>query len=34
MPAAPGPFDFRRSAELAGSSYHRTAAWLADEVLR
>ncbi len=34
MPAAPGPFDFRRSAELAGSSYHRTAAWLAEEVLR
>ncbi len=30
-PEAPGPFDFRRSAELSHSSYRRTAAWLAED---
>ena len=28
-PAAPGPFDFRRSASLAGAAYRRTKVWLA-----
>lgn len=30
-PEAPGPFDFRRSGQLARDAYRRTQQWLADE---
>lgn len=33
-PTAPGPFDFRRSTQLAQSAYQRTSSWLAEGVLR
>lgn len=31
-PEAPGPFDFRRSGQLAREAYHRTQQWLAHEL--
>ena len=31
-PLAPGPFDYRRSAELAGKAYRRTKQWLSEEL--
>jgi NTE family protein len=32
QPPAPGPFDYRRSAELAEQAYRRTRQWLSEEV--
>jgi hypothetical protein len=31
-PLAPGPFDYRRSAELAEQAYRRTKQWLNEEL--
>jgi len=31
-PEAPGPFDFRRSGQLARDAYRRTQEWLAHEL--
>lgn len=32
-PAAPGPFDFGKSAVMADAAYQRTVSWLADEAV-